>query len=363
MRDRALRFSCVGLAVGLLLSCGGGSSHGSHAAFVTIAEGDRISVFNVDNSDGVLSNVTGSPFLTGKGPADVVVDPANKFAYVLNQTEATISQFKINGDRSLTEVMPRTSTGVTPSAEVMDKAGTFLYVTNSGSQGSVSVYSIDGSTGSLQQMGQSSPTGLAPTKLALAPSGNFLYVINQNSNSVSIYSVASGVLTAVGPQFDVGQAPTGLAINPAGTFLYLTFEAANQFNGYAIDPATGSLSPISTVPFAAGNAPVGVTIDPSGKYLYIANSHDDTVSGFTLDATTGTPTQIRSTSSMAGSPWKAGNQPVVFSMDPSGMFLFVANTKSANITAFSIDSGTGILTAINGSPFSLSGSPSAMFTE
>lgn len=44
-------------------------------------------------------------------------------------------------------------------------------------------------------------------------------------------------------------------------------------------------------------------------------------------------------------------------VDPSGTFLYIANSGSGNISAYSIDSSSGALSAIAGSPFSSGTSP------
>jgi len=349
------------LATAMFPSCGG-SGHGSHGAYLTIPAGSKVAAFNIDEKTGGLSGINGSPFLTGHGPLDVIIHPSNKFLYILNSSDATISLFNINGDRSLTEVKPRTPTGVTPLDMTMNKAGSLLFVVNAGSR-NVSVYSVDGGSGALTEIADSPfDAGQASSQLVLAPNENFLYVMNTNSNSVSIYSVdSSGALAQIANSpVDVGFAPSGLAINPAGTFLYVSFSAQNGINGFAIDPATGGLTAISSVIFAAGTAPVGMTIDSSGKFLYVANFGSDNVSGYTLDPIAGTPTPIASTSSEAGSPFGVGKGPTFVKIDDSGPFVYVGNNTAGTISAFTMDTTTGSLAAIDGSPFTTNGSPSSM---
>jgi 6-phosphogluconolactonase (cycloisomerase 2 family) len=348
------------LATVLLPSCG--SSHGSRAAYVTIPAGSKVAAFNVDDKTGALSNVNESPFLTGHGPLDVIIHPSSKFLYILNSSDATISLFNINGDRSLTEVMPRVATGVTPSDMTINQAGSLLFVVNSGSR-NVSVYSVDGGSGALTEIaGSPFDAGQASSRLVLAPSENFLYVMNANTNSISIYSVDSGgALTQLANSpVDVGFAPSGLAMNPAGTFLYVSFSAQNGINGFAVDQATGELTAISSVLFAAGTAPVGMVIDSTGKFLYVANFGSDNVSGYTLDPTAGTPTQILATASQAGSPFGVGKGPTFVKIDDTGPFVYVGNFTSGTISGFTMDTTTGILTAIDSSPFTTNGSPSSM---
>jgi DNA-binding beta-propeller fold protein YncE len=44
-------------------------------------------------------------------------------------------------------------------------------------------------------------------------------------------------------------------------------------------------------------------------------------------------------------------------VDPTGNFAYVANANSNNVSGYSIDPATGVLTAIGGSPFAAGSSP------
>ena len=114
---------------------------------------------------------------------------------------------------------------------------------------------------------------------------------------------------------------------------------------YSIDPSSGALTMRSMVsaPAAAGNA----LITPDGRFLY-----DTTPTGiyeFSIDAVTGALTQL------AGSPVAYTIVPGPGAIHPSGKFLYITNadpsvTSNAQLSAWSIDSQTGALTAIALSP-------------
>lgn len=71
--------------------------------------------------------------------------------------------------------------------------------------------------------------------------------------------------------------------------------------GYSIDPVTGALSPLPGSPYTAGTYPYFASIAPSGDFLYVANYNSADVSAYVLDSNTGVPTQI------VGSPFASGN--------------------------------------------------------
>jgi 6-phosphogluconolactonase len=52
--------------------------------FLFVPETNGVSVYAINTATGVLSAVTGSPFLAGTNPGPVNIDPANQIVYVVN---------------------------------------------------------------------------------------------------------------------------------------------------------------------------------------------------------------------------------------------------------------------------------------
>jgi 6-phosphogluconolactonase (cycloisomerase 2 family) len=82
------------------------------------------------------------------------------------------------------------------------------------------------------------------------------------------------------------------------------------------------------------------------QFVYVANIGSNNVSGYTINSETGALTTV------AGSPFAAGAFPASVAVNPSGRFAYVANSgASDNVSGYRINSETGALTAIPGSPF------------
>lgn len=81
------------------------------------------------------------------------------------------------------------------------------------------------------------------------------------------------------------------------------------------------------------------------KFAFVANQHDNTISAYTIDSATGSLTAV------PGSPFPAGNQPRSLCGDPQGKFLYAANSYSDNVSVFAINASTGALAEISSSPF------------
>ena len=65
--------------------------------------------------------MTTATVATGKGPAWIAIDRAGQYAYVVNITDNTVSQYAIAADGSLTPLSaPTVQTGTQPFAIAID---------------------------------------------------------------------------------------------------------------------------------------------------------------------------------------------------------------------------------------------------
>jgi 6-phosphogluconolactonase len=88
-----------------------------------------------------------------------------------------------------------------------------------------------------------------------------------------------------------------------------------------------------------------VRVDPTGRFAYVTNANSNDISAYSIDSATGALTAL------AGSPFlTGGSSPVGLAVDPFNNFLFVTNDGSNTVSVFSIDSG-GSLSPVAGSPF------------
>jgi 6-phosphogluconolactonase (cycloisomerase 2 family) len=223
--------------------------------------------------------------------------------------------------------------------------------------GSVLMLQVNGTTGSITAETQTPQVqGTSPTGLALLPSRTFLYTANSRANTISTYKVAvDGTLTLTGTPIQGNQAegPNVALIDPTGQYLAVSNNFSNNISVFQIDASTGALTEVAGSPFPANANPTEMVFTPTGQFLYVTNPSIKTVTGFSF--ANGLLTQLTTSPVISGS----GASDLV--IDFSGRFLYVANVSATNpqpnqatvgnISAFTIDSGTGALTPITGSPF------------
>jgi 6-phosphogluconolactonase (cycloisomerase 2 family) len=163
-------------------------------------------------------------------------------------------------------------------------------------QGSVSAFSINGTTGALTPIAGSPFAILAnggPAQLATDPEAKYLYVPMSSGTAVFGFGIDStGVLSPIaGSPFMVGSQPNSVAIDPTGTFLFSADFDGNDVSILGIDASTGTLMPVSGSPVPVANNPVQVAINASGTLLFVICASELSIVTFTV-STTGTLTPV-----------------------------------------------------------------------
>lgn len=324
----AVTAAVVLTTAGILSGCGSffSSSNPSHLGYVAGGT-TMVSVYRIDSVSGSVTNLVTTPYVAGNSPSSVVVHPSNQFLYVANAADSTISLFNINlTTGALTEVLPRTPTDLSPGYMTMDSAGSFLFVANQ-TANDVSMFQI-GTAGALTLVSSVS-VGASPAGLVLSSAG-FLYVPLPSFSDIAVLNASSGSLQFVG-SYPVNTGVGGVAVDPGAKFLYATNPAADTVSGFAIQSG-GGLTAVPGLTVATGTAPAAVVVSLTGSALYVANASSSNVSQFTIDATTGVLTAFTTTPTVS-----AGTNPAFFVVDPSGKFLFLGNTGSKSITEYSFN--------------------------
>jgi 6-phosphogluconolactonase (cycloisomerase 2 family) len=314
---------------------------------------NNISGFTVNPATGALTPVSGSPFATPTGDTSIAVSRDFKFLYAADFGLNQISAFQVNSDGSLSPLLGTPfPAGNGPVSVFTHPTADFLYVTNQGS-GEVMIFIIDPE---LTNNG-SVAIGNSPLFSAMTSDGAYYYQTISSLAQIAGFSVSAtdGSLTPVsGSPFSTGFFPNKIAIDPAGKFLYATIPSSfmgtsTSVYAYTIDAASGALTAVPGSPFTTGENPVSAAVDVSGRFLFVANgantANGNSVSAFSIDSNTGALTAV------PGSPFAASPFPGFVATDPSGQYVYVGLGSSSGIAAFVMNQSTGALTPMPGSPF------------
>lgn len=199
---------------------------------------------------------------------------------------------------------------------------------------------------------QVSSSALVQTSLVLqvAPVVNeFLYVTAADEIDVYKSDPLTGVLTPTPNSpftTPTGSRPDNIVAGPGGRFLYTNYFQLDQIARYQVDPNSGDLTLVDTVP--TGTTPSGMCTDPQKEFLYVPlRGGGASVAVYRIDQTTG------ALSELSGSPFDVvgSTNPQRAYTDPQGRFLFVTDAfQNGEVFVMQIDRNTGNLTQTVG-PF------------
>jgi hypothetical protein len=89
----------------------------------------------------------------------------------------------------------------------------------------------------------------------------------------------------------------------------------------------------------------------------VVNNISNNVSAYTINSATG------ALSPVSGSPFPTGSAPVSVVIDPSGKFAYVANNISNSVSAYTINMASGALSPVSGSPFPTGSAPISVVVD
>ncbi|MFO1501655.1 MAG: lactonase family protein [Verrucomicrobiota bacterium] len=185
-------------------------------AFVPDLGLDRVLIYRFDPGEASLTP-NDPPFASvapGSGPRHLAFDPANRFAYVINEMACTVTTFTLDAVRGQLQEVQTISTlpagekllPAYSTAEIeVHPSGRFLYGSNRGHD-TVVVFAVDAQSGRLSLVQHQSTQGNIPRGFGIDPTGKYLLAANQNSDSVIGFAIdpSSGRLTPVGRPIEVG---------------------------------------------------------------------------------------------------------------------------------------------------------------
>jgi len=277
---------------------------------------------------------------------------SGNYLYVANATAQTATGFSI-GTSGISNLSGSPYTlGVAPSAMVVTPGSTYVYAASLA--GAIYGYSV-GTNGALTLLnsGNALVTGISPVALRVDPSGKWLIAVDL-SPAAYIFSIntSSGALTQQGNALglDAGT-PNRIVFTPNNSLVYISL-GTGGVDICTFNVSSGTLTKTNQMlkPKAAAYADQGLAVDPSGTYLFVAETGAGGVRVLTI-ATTGALTEV------TGSPFKTGVGPAAVLVDSTGTYVYVTNRADATISAFTLAAATGSLTAISGSPFSTGTNP------
>ena len=314
--------------------------------YVSLQGGDCIRRFDMDPQTGRLDPL--DPVTVPGGPAPMAVDPQGRFLHVGRRGVCEVSSFRISPQSGDLEFIGAVPLDAEPCYLAMDRQGRFLFSAYY-QAGKAGVHATDAGTGAVALPPvEWLDTATGAHALQTDPSNRFAFVphiAGRGPNTIFQYrfDAQTGRLTPntpsrLSPPEPVG--PRHFCFHPQKDVVYFSNEQGCSVTAYTLDPAAGTLEAfqtVSTLPedFQGDNTCAQIHMTPSGGMLFAPNRGHNSMACFAVDSATGmlTPTARITTEPV----------PRAFGIDPGGEFLFAAGLQSGRLAAYRIDEENGTL--------------------
>jgi 6-phosphogluconolactonase len=258
---------------------------------VVNAGSDNVSLFDIDDDGLELADVQA----VGDRPVSVAVH--ENLVYVLNQGADTIQAVRITDEDTLVNVPQSTRPLSTTNADA--------------------------------------------AQVAFSPDGRLLAVTEKDTQTIDTYVVRpNGRADGPRAQPSSGATPFGFQFGPDSR-LFVSEAPGSAASSYDVDRA-GTISAISASVPNNQAAACWLVVTSDGRFAYTANAGTATVSQYAI-APDGALTLVGDGAAGATDPG-----PVDLDVSDGDGFLYVLNSRSGSISAFSINPANGSLTPLTG---------------
>ena len=335
---------------------GGGTSSATttaHFAWVYNTSGSTITGFNVDQSTGALSPMSGSPFAAPQHGNGLVATGGYMYAAGGASGSTVVQSYQIGSDGHLTPAAT-TSAGSVRQNIFVHSSGKFIYAASI--EGNVLGYQIT-APGQLSPI-SGLPQSVGPDlQIALSPDGKWAFASHQQTSNggsaIETYAIDSSTgrwsyVVYPGSPMHVGGAPpqagrgpteVTLTVDPSSKFVFAAVGYESTVSSFRIGN-DGSLTPAGT---ATSSPAVPFSLAATSSFAYFGDFDQAKLYGYAFTSGTLTPT--------AGSPYANVMAPAYsMTLDPTGHLLYVANNDPGSISVWKIGPD-GSLSQISGSPF------------
>lgn len=229
------------------------------ATLVPLTGSGQIQGFSID-ATGALAELPGSPYQIGSESNGLAIHPSGKFLYATNPNLTIL-------DRDTTTGVLHVRTSVdTPKLFVKLNPAANILIASEESITDTAQFHVDANTGNLTAVATRIP--VASIQFAADPQGEFFAATEntdptQTARKLTVFKFDSAsnqyVATGSAPT-DPGPTAVDLAFEPQGQFLYSLQAGGNTIAGFALDRASGSLTPTQSKPIALPATVIGLAI-------------------------------------------------------------------------------------------------------
>ncbi|MDA9488607.1 lactonase family protein [Bradyrhizobium sp. CCBAU 11361] len=256
--------------------------------------------FAIDPKTGQLSPIGNGPLADSM--AYIATDRGGKVLFSASYGGNKVALNPLSANGVVGEPKQVIPTGLNAHAFLPSPDNRFVFATNLGSDQVLS-FAFDATAGTLTPSDPPAykvPEKSGPRHFVFHPGGKFVYLIHELNGDVAAftYEAKSGAwneiqrTTALPEGFNGKPWAADIHITPDGRFLYASERTTNTLTAYKVDPTSGKLTTVGSVP--TEKQPRGFNIDPSSRYLAAVGELSDGMTVYAIDQSSGALSKLKS---------------------------------------------------------------------
>lgn len=235
-----------------------------------------------------------------------------------------------------------------PSFLALDSQRFRLFAVGEVADGVVASYTIDQSTGKLNEINRQFTKGSSPCYLSLDKQGNWLYSVNyQKGSSVEMFSIekngAIGALAddvqhaghSVQADRQEGPHPHSVVSIPSSSFLLVPDLGTDHIYIYRNDSIEAGLKLHAKVESQPGAGPRHIAFHPNASFAYVIHELNNTIAVYSYDNIKGLLSLLQSVHTLPGE-FLGTSYCADIHVSPSGHYLYGSNRGDDSIATFRI---------------------------
>ncbi len=244
-----------------------------------------------------------------------------------------------------------------PSFLEIHPSGRFLYaVSEEGGSGRVGAYAIGADTADLRLLNQQPSGGNGPCHVSLDHAGRYVLVANYGSGSAAAIPITpdgrlaapTGFVQHAGsgpnPRRQRGPHAHSINVSPDDRFAFVADLGIDKIMIYRLDGEAGTLAANDPafIQVEPGAGPRHFAFSPNGRYAYVINELAGTITAFSYDSSSGALAAIQTLSTLP-SGFDGSNTCAEIRIHPNGLFLYGSNRGHDSIAVYRLDPARGTL--------------------
>ncbi|MDI7743393.1 lactonase family protein [Lysinibacillus fusiformis] len=240
-----------------------------------------------------------------------------------------------------------------PTYLAISKDKRFLYsIVQEGSKGGVASFSLDRSTGKLQELNRQLTEGPQPCHIFVDNEQRYLLATNYHKGTISAYTLnkESGtindhpsVVAHHGTMVEQIPHTHYSAFTPDEKYVVVVDLGLDRL--YTYELVNNTLQNVTHLTLRAGSGPRHLVFHPNGRYAYIMTEFSSEVIVLKYQADNGTFTEEQSISTIP-EEFTENNQGSFIHISSDGRFIYVGNRGHNSVAVFSVDKETNLLTLV-----------------